>query len=137
MTQLIRAPWFREFDRFFNDVAAAPAAESTAVFAPRSDIEETEKEYLLTADLPGVKKEDLKVEFNRGELLIWGERRLERDERRENWRHVERFSGKFHRSFQVPETVDADAIEAKFEDGVLHVKLPKSEVARPRSIRVA
>jgi HSP20 family protein len=107
-----------------------------ADWAPAVDIQETDKEYVVKADLPEVKKEDIKVEFDDGVLAIEGERKMEKEEKSRKFHKVERSYGKFVRRFALPTEVDAAKLTAEFKDGVLNVHLPKSAVAAPKAITV-
>jgi HSP20 family protein len=108
---------------------------STAEWAPLVDITEDDKEYLIKAELPDVKKEDVKVAVENGRLTITGERKFEKEESKK-YHRVERLYGRFVRSFIVPDIAEADKVSAEFADGVLKVHLPKSEKAKPRQIEV-
>jgi HSP20 family protein len=108
---------------------------STAEWAPLVDITEDDKEYLIKAELPDVKKEDVKVAVENGRLTITGERKFEKEESKK-YHRVERLYGRFVRSFIVPDIAEADKVSAEFADGVLNVHLPKSEKAKPRQIEV-
>ena len=103
---------------------------------PPVDIQETEKEFVLKADLPDVKKEDVRVEFEDGLLSVEGERKQEKEEKGKRFHKVERAYGKFVRRFSLPTDVDGDHIKAEFKDGVLHVRLPKTATAKHRAIEV-
>ncbi len=100
------------------------------------DITEDDKEYLIKAELPEVKKEDVKLTAHDDVLTITGERKYEKEEKGKKYHRVERAYGSFERSFTLPEDADAGKIAAEFKDGVLKVHLPKSEKARPKSIEV-
>jgi HSP20 family protein len=108
---------------------------STAEWAPLVDITEDDKEYLIKAELPDVKKEDVKVAVENGRLTITDERKFEKEESKK-YHRVERLYGRFVRSFIVPDIAEADKVSAEFADGVLKVHLPKSEKAKPRQIEV-
>ena len=99
---------------------------SFAEWAPAVDIQETEKEYLVKADLPEVKKEDVKVEYEDGILTVQGERKLEKEEKGKTFHKIERGYGKFVRRFALPTEVDQAKVSAEFKEGVLNVHLPKS-----------
>jgi HSP20 family protein len=107
-----------------------------AHWAPSVDISETDKEYLVKAELPGVKKEDVKITAHNGVLTIEGERKVEHETKDEKHHRVERYYGKFSRSFTLPEGVAADRISADGKEGVITVHLPKSEVKKPKAIEV-
>ena len=107
-----------------------------ANWAPAVDIQETEKEYVIKADLPDVKKEDVKVQFEDGVLTLEGERKSEKEEKGKKFHRVEREFGSFMRRFVVPTEVDSTKIAAEFKDGVLNVRLPKTAAAKPKTVEV-
>ena len=111
-------------------------AMTVAEWAPLVDISEDEKEYLIKAELPEVKKEDAKVTVQNGVLTISGERKSEKEEKNKKFHRVEWAYGSFERSFTLPEDADADKVAGEFKDGVLKVHVPKSEKARPKKIEV-
>lgn len=111
-------------------------ALTVAEWAPLVDIVEDEKEYLIKAELPEVKKEDAKVTVQDDVLTIAGERKYEKEEKGKKYHRVERAYGSFERSFTLPEDADGAKISAEFKDGVLKVHLPKSEKVKPKSIEV-
>jgi HSP20 family protein len=121
-------------DRPFRGDEQGPLA--FAGWAPAADIQETEKEFLIKADLPEVKKEDLKVEFEDGVLTLEGERKQEKEEKGKKFHKIEREYGKFVRRFALPTEVDASRLSAEFKDGVLNVHLPKSTDGKPKAIAV-
>jgi HSP20 family protein len=112
--------------------------ETMTVFewAPLVDIVENENEYLIKAELPEVKREDVKVTVQNGTLTIAGERSLEKEEKGKKYHRVERAYGHFARTFALPEEADPTRIHAEFKDGVLNVHVAKSEQARPKRIEV-
>ena len=103
---------------------------------PVVDIAEDDKEYLITAELPEVKKEDVKVTVENGVLTITGERKFEKEETNKKWHRVERSYGSFARTFALPDNGDAAKVNAEFKDGMLKVRIAKSEAARPKQIEV-
>jgi HSP20 family protein len=107
-----------------------------AQWAPAVDVQETDKEYLVKADLPEVKKDDVKVQFQDGVLSLEGERKIEKEEQGKKFHKIERGYGKFVRRFSLPSEIDAAKVTAEFKDGVLSVHLPKSATARPKAIEV-
>jgi HSP20 family protein len=107
-----------------------------ADWTPLADITEDDKEYLIKAELPDVRKEDVKVTVENGMLTISGERKFEKEEKNKKYHRVERAYGSFVRSFTLPEDADASKVKAEFRDGVLTVHLPKSERAKPKQIDV-
>jgi HSP20 family protein len=105
-------------------------------WAPAVDIQETDTEYLVKADLPDVKKDDVKVEFEDGVLTVEGERKQEKEEKNTKLHKIERAYGKFVRRFALPTEVDATKLTAQYKDGVLNVHLPKSPTGKPKAITV-
>ena len=130
------AQWnpFREMDELlrgvrtgFNRNEIAPLAD----WAPAVDITEKDREYVVKAQLPGVKKDDVKVEMLNGVLTIAGERKFEKEEKDEKTHRVETAFGTFTRAFTVPEDVVAEKIAAEYKDGILTVRLPKTDIKKP------
>nr|BAL54092.1 heat shock protein Hsp20 [uncultured Gammaproteobacteria bacterium] len=109
---------------------------AAAVWAPAVDIKEESNRYVVQADLPGVKPEDIEVTLQNGVLTIKGERQTEAKEEKENYRRVERFYGSFFRRFTLPESVDEEKIEANYDKGVLTVSIPKKPEVQPKKISV-
>jgi HSP20 family protein len=105
-------------------------------WAPTCDIYETENELVVKAELPEVKKEDVKVSTVDNMLEIRGERKLSDEVKRENFHRIERSYGEFTRTFTLPPSVDPTKISAEFKDGILRVTLPKRETAKPKQIEV-
>jgi HSP20 family protein len=105
-------------------------------WSPRVDIMETEDEFVIKAEIPEVKKEDVKVTVENGILMLHGERKQEKEEKGKTFHRIERHYGAFNRSFTLPETVDQESIKANFKDGMLSIKLQKSKEARPKAIDV-
>lgn len=105
-------------------------------WAPSVDIAETPTEFQIKAELPEVKKEDVKVSVDAGVLRIAGERKHEKEEKDKRWHRVERSYGSFFRSFALPDGVDDSKVSAEFKDGLLLVKLPKAENPKPKSIDI-
>jgi HSP20 family protein len=102
-------------------------AISMADWAPLVDITEDDKEFLVKAELPGLKKEEVKVTVEEGVMTISGERKVEKEEKTKKYHRVERSYGKFERSFTLPDKADGTKVNAEFKDGVLQVHLPKTE----------
>jgi HSP20 family protein len=125
-----RSPW-RLLDEFFAQPARAGRG-----FAPAVDVAETNEEYVVTAELPGAKPEDVTVELHEGVLTLRGEKKLERDERKEHARYVERVFGSFSRSFSLPQNAEGEKVQASFTNGVLTLRIPKREEAKPRTIHI-
>jgi HSP20 family protein len=114
-------------------------ALAVADWSPLVDITEDEKEFLLKAELPGVKREEVKVTVEDGVLTLTGERRFEQEEKEKRYHRIERAYGSFMRSFTLPEGTPADKVAAEFKDGVLLVHLPKALTpkASPMEVKVA
>ena len=111
-------------------------AMTVAEWSPVVDIVEDENEYLVTAELPDLKKENVKVTVENGELTISGERKFEKEDKGKKYHRIERSYGSFVRSFTLPEGVSGGKVGAEFKDGVLKVHLPKDETAKPKAIDV-
>ncbi|QNP53249.1 Hsp20/alpha crystallin family protein [Hymenobacter qilianensis] len=118
-----QSPFSAMLDRFFNDTVASRGRLSS--FSPQVDAYETERGYQIEAALPGMKREDIKVDFQQGRLTISGERQFKNEQNDRRYHLVESSYGSFQRSFQLPDAVSPDQIEASFEDGVLRVMVPK------------
>jgi HSP20 family protein len=126
-------------DRIFDGEFRRLAAETPMEWAPAADMKETDEEYVLTAELPGISEKDVDVEVEQNVLTIKGEKRTEREEKKEkngHWHLVERSYGSFARSFTLPPAVDAGKIEAEFANGLLTVKIPKRKGAVARRITI-
>jgi HSP20 family protein len=108
-------------------------------WSPSADLSETAEEYVVKADLPGVRKEDMKVSIDRGLLTISGSRKEEKEEKNKRYHCVERSQGNFMRSFALPDPVDEAKLSAEFKQGLLTVRLPKTtpQKAQPVDIKVA
>jgi HSP20 family protein len=126
----------RFFDRGSVRRGTAEDRDAFAQWSPSVDVQETDTEYLVKADLPAVKKEDVKVSVEDGILSLEGERKQEQEEKGKKFHRVERSYGKFVRRLTVPTDVDQQKLTAEFKDGVLSVHLPKSPEARPRTVDV-
>jgi len=126
-------------DRMFHDVWARPWSGRSfdRVWMPSADIQESENEYEVTMDLPGLEKDDIHVNVRENLLTIEGERKQERTEDESDYHLVERRYGTFKRSFRLSRAVDAQKIRAKYNNGVLTLTIPKTEEARPREIDIA
>ena len=130
-----------EVERIFDD--AWKGGETTRAmeaimpeFSPQVSVRETDDNYLVSADLPGVPQENIKIEFAHGRLTISGERGKEEKSEGEHFHRYEKQFGRFERSFQLPTDVDESKIQARYENGVLEVLIPKTEVAKPRAINI-
>ncbi len=105
-------------------------------WAPLVDIVEDDKEYLIKVELPEIQKDDVQVTVESGTLTISGERKAEKEQKGRRFHRVERYYGRFERSFSIPDDATADDVKAEFKDGLLRVQLAKSERARPKQIEV-
>lgn len=114
----------RELNRVFNDLPTSFPATAAAA-GLRIDVKEDEKAFHVTADLPGLSEKEVEVTFEDGVLTIRGEKKIEREETKNTWHIVERSSGSFVRQLGLPTSIDAEKVEAKVENGVLTVTLPK------------
>lgn len=129
-------------NRVLHALNTAPQAENgeckTAVadWVPVVDVVEDEKEFLIKAELPEVTKENVRVTVEKGKLTLSGERKFEKEESGKKYHRVERSYGSFARTFNLPENVDAEKVEADFKDGVLRIHLAKVEKPGPREIEV-
>jgi len=133
----IRDEMNRLFDDFFGSLPekfGETAAEG--MWMPAVDISETEHDLVMTAELPGVKKEDIKLSVQDNMLTIKGEKKKEKETKEENYHRVERAYGAFQRTFTLPAFVNASKIKATFNDGVLKVRLPKLEEAKTKEIPI-
>ena len=122
------------FDENFGRSSAQP---SMSKWYPAVDVLESKESYLIRAELPGMKREDINVEVKDGTLLLSGERKSEKPAEGVEYRHVERSTAKFWRSFSLPETVKQEGIEATYKDGILEIRVPKAEEAKPRQIEIS
>ena len=128
-----------KLNQWFGPMARRPAGENGMSFAdwtPAMDVEETDKEYLLKADLPEMKKEDLKIGIEDDVLTLQGERKHEEEEKGKKFHRIERSYGKFMRQLELPSDVDQRKVKADVKDGVVLVHLPKSATAKPKSFTV-
>ena len=146
MTLLTRYEPFREFatmqdrmNRMFRDFYAPEGQENaltTTAFAPPVDVYEDEHNVTLKIEVPGIEEKDIDVRVENNTLTVHGERKLEKEEKEENYLRVERQYGSFTRTFTLPSTVDTDQIQADYDKGVLKIKLAKKAEAKPKQIKV-
>lgn len=132
---------FRDFEDMFRQYSplfsrSLRRSGESGTWSPVADISETDKEYLIKAELPEVSKEDVKITFENGVITIAGERRHEKEHQEQNELRVESFYGIFERSFSLPENIDAKGISAESKDGVLRVRIPKTPAAQSRKIAI-
>ena len=140
---IVRWDPFSDFDRFFNRMMPAGFARWPQLtdngkneWAPSADISETEKEYVIRASLPAVKKEDVHVVVDGGMITIKGERKQQNEDKSEKFHRVESFYGSFERTFSLPENVNPDAIRCESKDGVLTVHIPKIVVQKAQAKQI-
>jgi len=146
--RIVRWEPFGEIDSMFNrflpsilsrvPFRAAGSNGDNLQWAPSADISETDTEYLIRAELPAVKKEDVKVTVDDGMITIEGDRQQQKEDQNEKMHRVESFYGHFARSFSLPESVDENAIRCDSKDGVLTVHIPKAQTQKhqPKQIKV-
>jgi HSP20 family protein len=146
MTTLAKWNPFRELDTIQNRLTTLLGRPlwrnvdeeifGTKEWAPLADITEDETEYLIKAELPEVKKEDVKVTVENGTLRITGERKFEKEEKGKKYHRVERRYGAFERDFLLPENTTGEKVTADYKDGVLKVHIPKNEKPTPKAVEV-
>lgn len=123
------------FDRFFGRQSSEEGGRS-AVWAPQTDLSETEEAFHIRLDVPGMKTEDINIALQDNTLTISGTRESEQTEEGEDYVRVERAFGNFHRTFTLPRAVDEENIEAHYDKGVLSIHVPKTEESTPRQIEI-
>ncbi len=134
-------PFFRSLDQFFGEepfrrslLGASGVGDG---WIPVVDVRETDDNFVFTAELPGLTKEDVSITLEENVLTLTGERRFENEESKNEFRRIERSYGRFTRSFTLPHEVDNDRVEAKYGDGILTVTVPKTEKTKPRKIEIS
>ncbi len=126
-----------DFDRLFNSFINMPEEETAlAAFSPSVDIEEKEKEFRIIAELPGLNKEEIKINIKDNLLSISGEKKKGKKIEDENYHRTERIFGSFQRTFRLPEYADQDNIAAKYEDGILNVSIPKLKESISKNVEI-
>ena len=127
-------------NRLFDDTMRASTEGdeelTKGAWAPAVDINETDDGFMVTADLPGVKKEDIEIDLKDSTLTIKGEKKFGEKTPKENYIRIERSYGKFIRSFSLPNNIDSEKIKATFNNGVLELNIPKKEEARPKQVTI-
>jgi HSP20 family protein len=130
-----------EMNRLFNTAFDSPATPGNGGamrrWVPAMDLLETADHFVLRADLPGLTQDDVKIELEDSTLTVSGERKSEHEDKQEGYYRVERAFGSFSRSLTLPKGIDADAVTAGFENGVLEIRVPKPEERKPRRISIA
>ena len=124
------------FDRLFDDFRLPTLFGEDGVVMPHFDISESEKEYVITGEIPGMDGKDLDVTLLDGCLTVKGEKKQEKEDKDKNYHRIERHYGSFQRTFRIPDKVKADALEAAYTDGVLKLTLPKEEVSEAKKVEV-
>ncbi|MCH7472823.1 Hsp20/alpha crystallin family protein [bacterium] len=126
-------------ERCFDALLDCPPVKrgiADGVWSPAVDVAESDDSFVVMAELPGMKKEDISIELENNVLSLKGERRFETKEEGENYHSIERSYGSFCRSFKLPKNVEGDAISAEYKDGVLKVTLPKKEEVKPKKVEI-
>lgn len=136
MSQRLNRMFERPFPGRLARAGEGKDAMTTFDWAPTVDVIETAEEFQIKAELPEVTKEEVKVSVDAGVLRIEGERKQEKEEKGKKYHRVERSYGSFLRTFALPDNVDESKVKAEFKDGVLNVRLPKAEKAKPKAIEV-
>src|SRR3989475_9874122 len=146
MTLITRWDPFREFvtiqdrlNRLFRESQGTEGREealTTSTFAPPVDVYEDEHNITLKIEVPGIDEKDIDIRVENNLLTVHGERKIEKEEREENYRRVERQYGSFTRTFTLPNTVDTENVQATYDKGVLKITLPKKAEAKPKQIKV-
>jgi HSP20 family protein len=126
----------RMFDQFFRGGNGEEAGWGVRPWAPPVDIYETDDALVLKAELPGMSKDDVSVEVHQNTLRLRGERKHEAEVKEDRYHRVERAYGTFQRSFVLPTVVDQEHVQATYKDGILELRLPKSEAAKPKRIAI-
>ena len=134
--------WNRLFDDLwaggrrwpFDGPQSGPA--EGAWMAPAIDVREDEDAFAITAELPGLSKDEVRIQFEDGVLTISGEKKVESEKKGRTWHRMERRYGRFSRSVALPASVDVDAADAKFEGGVLEIRVPKTEASKPKTVAI-
>jgi HSP20 family protein len=139
--KILRWDPFGDVDTLFNRLIGSAAMPRVKLegnggrqleWAPSADISETDKEYVIRAELPAVKKEDVQVTLEEGTITIKGERKQQKEDKDEKFHRVESFYGSFERSFSLPENVNTDAVRCESKDGILSVHIPKTAAQKPK-----
>jgi len=120
------------FDKFFSD--DFNGGKQMTSFSPKVDIAESEIEFELHFQIPGMKKEDIKIDLEKDRLTVSGERKMAEEKNEKNFHSVESYYGTFSRSFFLPDNVNVDKIDASYEDGILNIVIPKDEKKEPKKL---
>ena len=125
-----------DIDRFFEDFGFGWKHFDRA-WSPSVDLSETDDKYEVAVDLPGMKKDEIQIQYRDNVLKLSGEKKHEEKTDKKNYHRAERAHGRFERSFRLPKDVKAEYIKASYKDGVLHVEIPKAEEVKPKEIAVS
>jgi HSP20 family protein len=130
--------WHSDIDRWMDNFFGSDFRlnDNISTIRPMVNVEETENEFIISAEIPGMEKKDITIVVNNGVLSISGEKKDESETKEKNYHRIERSYGKFERSFVLPDGVDHDKIDANYKNGVLELSLPKMEEAKPKQIEV-
>jgi HSP20 family protein len=126
----------RAFRESYSGTEAHDESLTTSSFAPAVDVYEDEHKVTLKIEVPGIDEKDIDVQVENNVLTVHGERKIEKEEKEENYRRVERQYGSFTRTFTLPTTVDTESVSATYDKGVLKIALPKKAEAKPKQIKV-
>ena len=129
-------PFSQEVNRLFNTLFDLSDSTGVQRWVPAMDLMEADDHFVLRADLPGLTEDDVSIEIQDNTLTISGERKSEHEERQRGWYRMERSFGRFTRSLTLPEGVDANAVAAQFDKGVLEVRIPKPEERKPQRVQI-
>ncbi len=136
LARWLDVPFRRLFEDFLEGEAGLPELWAEGRFVPAIDVTEDEDQVKLTAEVPGMGKEDLDVSIDNGVLTLRGEKKEEETTEEKNYHRVERRYGHFERRIRLPQYVDAEGIEAEYADGVLKLTMPKTEAAKAKQIQI-
>lgn len=125
-----------EVERMFQAALGERGMATAGAFTPALDVEESDEQFTIHIELPGVAADEVEVSLEESVLTIAGERRFYQEKDAEGFRRIERHFGRFHRAVRLPDRVDADQVKAAYRDGMLTVVVPKAEEAKPRRIHV-
>lgn len=134
-SRTLRTEMDRLFDEFFG-IAPSRRESMQTLWAPPVDVREDKDNFYVEVELPGMKKEEINLEFTNNVLLIKGERKFERKEESENYHFMERSYGSFYRSLSLPRSVDGEKITAEYKDGLLKIVVPKKEEVKPKKVEI-
>ena len=126
----------RLFEEFFNDFPMFPAFQREREWSPSVDVLEKEGKLILRAELPGIDEKDIDLKIEGNVLTLKGEKKLEKEDEKNNYHRMETFYGSFTRSFTLPETVELDKVSADYKNGILTITIPHKPEVRPREIAV-